>query len=79
VSPEQAVALIAAVTALVVALGAVIHNIGELRKDLNGRMEQLLQATSDVARKQGELAGRDFMRRLATPPPESTERPLGEP
>lgn len=60
-TPEQIVALIVALTGLMAAIGVVIRQLGELRKDLNGRLEQLLVATSEASRKQGELAGRDYV------------------
>ena len=62
-SAEQATALIVALTGLVGAIGLLMRQIGELRRDLNGRLEQLLESTSAAAHKQGELAGRDFARR----------------
>jgi hypothetical protein len=68
-SPEQATALIVAITGLVGALGIVLHNIAELRKDLNGRLQELIDARVEAAQKRGELAGRDFVHRLFTPPP----------
>jgi len=47
-----------AVTGLLGALGIVIRQIGELRKDLNGRLTELVRVTSMAAAKQGEMAGR---------------------
>lgn len=60
-TPEQVVGLIVALTGLLAAIGVVIRRLGELRKDLNGRLEQLLAATAEASRKQGELAGRDYI------------------
>lgn len=67
-NPEQLVAVIGALAGLLLAVGMVLQRLGELRKDLNGRMAQLLQEASAAAEKRGELAGRDFMHRMyATP------------
>jgi hypothetical protein len=63
VSAEQATALIVALTGLLGSIGLLMRQIGALRRDLNGRLEQLLETTSTAARKQGELAGRDFASR----------------
>ena len=60
-SPEQLVAILGAVTALVIALGAVVRQIAELRKDINGRLSQLVETTRVAATKEGELLGRDHM------------------
>lgn len=65
-SPEQLVAIISAVTALVVALVPLFVQIHMLRKDVNGRLTQLVDAASIAAEKRGELSGRDFMHRLLT-------------
>lgn len=67
-SPEQLVALIGAVAGLLGALAVVLHNIAELRKDLNGRLQELIDARVEAAAKRGELTGRDFMHRLYAPP-----------
>lgn len=68
-TPEQATALIVAVTGLVAAIAAATVQIRGLRRDVNGRMTQLLERSESAARKLGELEGRDFMRRLQNPPP----------
>lgn len=50
---------------------AVTGLIGALRRlssQINGRLEQLLEHATDSAHKQGELEGRDFMRRLLAGP-----------
>ena len=62
-TPEQGTALIVAAAALVTALGALIDQLHRLRKDLNGRLSQLVETTAMAALKQGELAGRDQERR----------------
>lgn len=67
-SPEQWTALLGAITALAVAVSAVLLQIRGLRADLNGRVQQLIAVSAESARKQGELEGRDFMHRLVTQP-----------
>lgn len=67
-SPEQLVALIGAFAGLLGAVAVVLHNIAELRKDLNGRLQELIDARVAAATKDGELTGRDFMHRLYAPP-----------
>lgn len=67
-SPEQVVAILGAVAAALLAFGTVIQRISELRKDLNGRLQQLLDARADAARHEGELAGRDYVHQLYAPP-----------
>lgn len=70
-SAEQATALIVAVTGLVGAIGAVIVQVRLLRKDLNGRVSQLIEAATVSSHRKGEMEGRDFMRRLLSGPPQS--------
>lgn len=72
-TPEQWTALVGAITALVVAVGAVLVQLRGLRNDLNGRVSQMIDSTALAHRKQGELEGRDFMARLLTGPPASQE------
>ena len=67
-STEQVTALIVAVTGLVAAIGALIVQLRLLRKDLNGRVSQLLETSSLAQHRLGELEGRDFMHRLFNPP-----------
>lgn len=69
-SSEGIIAVLGAVTALVVAGTALVVQLRSLRKDLNGRLEQLLAVAAAAARKEGELAGRDFASRggPASPP-----------
>lgn len=59
-TPEQVVAIIVAVTGLTAAVGVVLVQLAQLRRDVNGRMTQLLEHASEAARKDGELAGRDY-------------------
>jgi CRISPR/Cas system-associated protein Cas10 (large subunit of type III CRISPR-Cas system) len=75
-TPEQAYALLGAVTALVVAVTGLLVQLRRLRSDLNGRLEDLLNRTYDAAHRHGELEGRDFMRRILNPPGEPP--PSGE-
>lgn len=63
---EQATALLVALTGLVAALGAAVVQVRGLRRDLNGRVTELLSEATSAAHKHGELEGRDFMRRLMT-------------
>lgn len=65
-TPEQAIAIIGAVSTLVVAVTALLVQVHLLRKDVNGRVTQLLDAAGMAREKRGELNGRDFMRRLLT-------------
>lgn len=74
---ELAIALVAAVTALLGALTAVLVQINLLRRDVNGRVTQLLEAAGVAREKRGELAGRDFMRRLMTGKPDPVEGSSG--
>jgi hypothetical protein len=60
VSPEQITAILTGITGIIVALGVVVHNLVELRRSLNGRLSQLVDATREAAVKQGELQGRDY-------------------
>lgn len=57
---EQFVAILVAITGLLGAFGLLIRQISELRADLNGRMQELLDHTRTAAMKEGELAGRDY-------------------
>lgn len=65
-TPEQAVAILGGLTALVVAVSALLVQVHNLRRDVNGRVTQLLDAAGIAREKRGELAGRDFMQRLLT-------------
>lgn len=66
---ETAIAAAVALTTLATALAALLVQMAALRKDLNGRLQQLLEHAVEAARHQGELEGRDFMRRLLTGEP----------
>jgi hypothetical protein len=59
-TPEQATALIVAITGLVAALGAIFAQQRQTHQLINSRMTQLLQATKLAAQSSGELRGRDF-------------------
>ncbi len=75
-TPEQLVAVLVALTGLLGALGILIRQVGELRKDLNGRMEQFLVSTRDAAHRQGEMAGRDWMAAQAVKEPQFPGAPV---
>lgn len=59
-TPEQIAALCGGIAAIVGALGVLVQQMSHLRRDVNGRMEDLLERTAIAARKEGELAGRDW-------------------
>jgi len=66
-TPDQLVAILTAVTALVTALGGLAVQLRSLRATiernhdlLNGRVGELLTATQMAALREGELRGRDF-------------------
>jgi hypothetical protein len=63
VSPEQITAVMAGLSGLIVAVTALVLQLRGLRKDLNGRLSQLVDASSLSAHREGELAGRDFISR----------------
>lgn len=78
-SPEQLVAILGGFTALLGAVALVLRQLQELRKDLNGRLEQLLVAERERSLKEGELAGRDYIagqRRRVGDTPISSKVPL---
>lgn len=58
---ENVTALVVAITGLVGAIGIMVVQVRGLRKDLNGRLTQLLEAHGEAQRKEGELAGRDYV------------------
>ncbi len=62
-SAEQATALLVALTGLVGALSVLVVQLRQMRKDLNGRLTELVETTKLAASKTGELAGRDFAAR----------------
>ena len=57
-TPEQATALLVAATGLIAALGVLVAQLHQLRKDLNGRLAELVETTRVAALKTGELEGR---------------------
>ncbi len=59
-TPEQFVAVLGAVTALVVALGAIFVQLRQTHTIINSRMTELIETTRQAAQSKGELAGRDF-------------------
>lgn len=65
-TPEQAAGLIVALTALVTAVGALVVQVRALRHDLNGHLAKVIETAGQLARKEGELAGRDFGETRAT-------------
>lgn len=72
---DQVVPILGAVTALLVAFAAVLQRIESLRRAVNGRLSELLDAKTTQARKEGEMAGRDFVHRLYNPPTDTPEAP----
>lgn len=78
-SAEQIVALVIAITGLLSAVGVVIAQVAALRRDLNGRLSQLLEETRERATKEGELRARDYIsqqRRRSTDVERGTDVPL---
>lgn len=59
-TPEQGTALVVAITGLLGAIGLLIGQLVALRRDINGKMEELVRHASAAAEKRGELAGRDY-------------------
>lgn len=57
---EQATALIVALTAMVTAIGVVVVQLVSLRKQIDGRLSELLEQTKLASGHRGELIGRDF-------------------
>lgn len=72
-TPEQALALMGGMTALITATAALLFQVRGLRKDIDGRMKDLVQVSAAAARARGELEGRDFMQRLITGQPPAPE------
>jgi len=58
VSPEQLVAVLAGFTALLVAAGAILRQLLELRREVDGRLTQLLNLTRTSSVALGDLQGR---------------------
>jgi hypothetical protein len=76
VNVDQVTALLVAATGLITAIGVVAVQLRGLRKEINGRMEQLLTIAAASAHKEGEMVGRDFTRaqlsQLHPPPPDAS-------
>ena len=68
-SPEQFAAVLIAAGGVLTALALVLAQVVALRRAVNGRMAELLEATRAAAHKQGELQGRDFVRFGQPKPP----------
>lgn len=67
-SPEQITAILTGVGGIIVAVTALVVQLRLIRKDLNGRLTQLIDTAALAAAKDGELKGRDFSRsRKRTP------------
>lgn len=62
---EQLVAVLGAITALVIAVGAVMQQLLALRKQIDGRMGEMLELTRLAATREGELQGRDHTLKAA--------------
>jgi hypothetical protein len=73
VSAEQATALLVALTGLVGALSVLVVQLRQMRKDLNGRLTELVETTKLAATKTGELAGRDFSDRRFSDRPDDVQ------
>jgi hypothetical protein len=77
ISVEQYVALLGAVTALVVAVGAILVQLRQLHTLTNSRMSELLELTRKASEAEGFLAGtrHETTRPLASggplPPPDA--------
>jgi len=69
-TPEQFTAILVALGGLVGAVAALLVAVHNLHDAVDGRLQQLLDAAVESAAKDGELRGRDFMRRLLAPPTE---------
>lgn len=72
---EQTTALIVAVTGLVGAIGLLIGQLVALRRDINGKMDELVRHATEAGEKRGELRGRDYQ----VPRRKRTSVPLPEP
>jgi hypothetical protein len=72
VSPEQWTALLVALGAILAAFAAVLTQVVALRRQVNGRLEQLLEQTRVAAQHRGELEGRDWQKGQASSSSESS-------
>lgn len=75
-TPEQFVAIVGGLTALLLAVAGVILQVRGLASSVNGRMGQLLKTVELAAEKKGELEGRDYERSIPPDPP--AEPPVPE-
>jgi hypothetical protein len=62
VNPEQFTALLVALAAILAGFAAVLTQVVALRRQINGRLEQLLEQTRVAAKHLGELEGRAWQR-----------------
>ena len=62
-SPEQLTALLVALGAVLAGVAAVIAQLAQLRRQVNGRLSELLDEAHITAEHRGELKGRDYERR----------------
>jgi hypothetical protein len=74
VSPEQLGVLLTACAAIVSALAVLVGQVASLRRAVDGRLTELVDATRASAHAQGELLGRRrrksrFPEVLSEPPP----------
>jgi hypothetical protein len=83
VSPEQITAVLGGLAAVIGAFGVLVAQVASLRKAVDGRLTELVEATRASAQAQGELVGRrrgraERGRVLDEPPPYlPSERPRG--
>lgn len=68
-TPEQAVAIMSAVVALIGALIGLYVQIAKLHTQVNGRLSDLLELTATSSLAEGKLAGPDTPPAGAEPPP----------
>lgn len=62
IDANGAAALIVAITGLVAAVGVVIVQLRQVHNLVNSKMADLIEQTRLAALKQGELAGRDYLK-----------------
>ena len=58
-TPEQLVAVLGAITALVVAFGAIFRELRSLKTHVNSRMDQLIDLTATSSKAEGVLQERE--------------------
>jgi len=72
VSIEQFIALLGAVTALVVALGAILVQLRQTHQLVNSRLSALLELTATASRAEGVIQGQhDALTQKGPVPPET--------